>query len=181
MKGMVFREFFDMVEAKFSIEMVDDIIESASPNPETGYASVGTYPHEELLSMVDALGQKTSESRWNLLYIFGKELFKRFTVLHPDFVVNHSSAFSFLEAVDGFIHLEVKKVIPEADTPTVQCIRGVDDRKLSVEYKSHRPFAALALGLIEGCSEHFQNDMKISYELCGDGNETHAIFHLELV
>lgn len=31
MKGMVFTEFLEMVEAKFSADMVDDIIDDANP------------------------------------------------------------------------------------------------------------------------------------------------------
>jgi hypothetical protein len=62
MKGMVFTEFLEMVEAKFSADMVDDII-SDSDLPNGGaYTSVGTYDHSELVHCQTA--PKYLRPRW---------------------------------------------------------------------------------------------------------------------
>ena len=43
MKGIVFTEFLEMVEEKYGLEMVDDIIENANLQSHGAYTSVGTY------------------------------------------------------------------------------------------------------------------------------------------
>lgn len=45
MKGIVFTEFVDMVEAQFSADMVDDILDDAAPASGGAYTAVGTYDH----------------------------------------------------------------------------------------------------------------------------------------
>lgn len=62
MKGMIFTEFLEMVEEKFSMEMVDQIL-SESDLPSGGiYTSVGNYPHTEIVSSCDQPEQGKSDS-----------------------------------------------------------------------------------------------------------------------
>ena len=46
MKGIVFREFIDMVESQFSLETADAIIQASSLSTHGAYTTVGTYPHQ---------------------------------------------------------------------------------------------------------------------------------------
>ena len=55
MKGIVFKEFIDMVEATFGEEMLDTVIENSDLPSGGVYTSVGTYPHTELVAMVVTL------------------------------------------------------------------------------------------------------------------------------
>jgi len=55
MKGIIFREFIDMVEAQFSPQMVDDIIQASTLASGGAYTSVGTYPHDEMFQLVEQL------------------------------------------------------------------------------------------------------------------------------
>jgi len=55
MKGIIFREFIDMVEAQFSPQMVDDIIQASTLASGGAYTSVGTYPHDEMFQLVEHL------------------------------------------------------------------------------------------------------------------------------
>lgn len=75
MKGMVFTEFLEMVEAKFSADMVDDIIDDANPASGGAYTSVGTYSHEELVDMVVALSNRTQIPVPVLVRTFGEHVF----------------------------------------------------------------------------------------------------------
>ena len=55
MKGIVFTEFLDIVEAKIGPEQLEELI-AASSLPNAGaYTSVGTYDHAEILRMVEQL------------------------------------------------------------------------------------------------------------------------------
>jgi len=64
MKGVVFTEFLDMVEAKFSADMVDDIIDDAKLASGGAYTAVGTYPHSEMVALGVALALACHRFRW---------------------------------------------------------------------------------------------------------------------
>ena len=74
MKGVVFTEFLEMVEARFSADVVDDIIDAANLPSGGVYTAVGTYPHEEIVALVLALAQQTGLSVRDLLLVFGEHL-----------------------------------------------------------------------------------------------------------
>jgi len=52
------------------------------------------------------------------------------------------------------IHVEVRKLYPDAELPTFTCDTSTPGR-LTMLYRSSRPFADLAEGLIAGCIAHF--------------------------
>ena len=49
MKGIVFTEFLEMVEASYGLQTVDTIIENASLPSEGAYTAVGTYDFNEMV------------------------------------------------------------------------------------------------------------------------------------
>ncbi len=114
MKGIVFREFIDMVEQQFSFETADSIIAASSLSTGGAYTSVGTYPHSEMVSLVTNLSAQTGRPVPALLNHFGRHLFTRFTVIHPQYVRNYRSAFELLQQLDGNIHIEVRKLYQDA-------------------------------------------------------------------
>ena len=103
MKGVVFTEFLEMVEDKFSADMVDDIIDDADPESGGIYTAVGTYPHEEIVSLVVSLSKHTDIAVPDLVKIFGEHLFGRFAILYPDFFKENIDVFDFLEL--SLIHI----------------------------------------------------------------------------
>ena len=160
MKGMVFTEFLEMVEAKFSADMVDDII-SDSDLPNGGaYTSVGTYDHSELVQMVVALSNRTNIPAPTLVQVFGEHLFGRFHVLYPKFFVGTTSALDFLEGIETVIHTEVRKLYPDAQLPQFDCTRSADG--LQMLYSSPRHFGDLAEGLIKGAVAHFGGGIEVT-------------------
>ena len=54
MKGIVFTEFLELVEDKFGLEMVDNIITSSTLESEGVYTAVGTYSFSEMLTIITA-------------------------------------------------------------------------------------------------------------------------------
>ena len=77
MKGIVFREFIEMVENEFSYEIADAIIAASELSTAGAYTSVGTYPHTEMVSLVVNLSKQTGQPVPALLNHFGRHLFKR--------------------------------------------------------------------------------------------------------
>ena len=162
MKGVVFSEFLEMVEQRYSLAVVDDIVQRAELPSGGVYTSVGTYPATEMVSLLSELSRSTGAPVPDLLRVFGRHLFHRFTEIYPQ-LMHGSSTFSFLENVQTVIHTEVKKLYPDAELPTFECAREGDER-MTMLYRSPRRLSALAEGLMLGCAEHFGEAIDVSTE-----------------
>ena len=57
MKGMIFTEFLEMVENAYGWEVQENIIDAAALPNDGAYTAVGTYDHQELVSLVVALSK----------------------------------------------------------------------------------------------------------------------------
>ena len=163
MKGIVFTEFLEMVEQRFGLEMVDCIIDAAALDNDGAYTAVGTYPCRELLQLVGALAAATATPAPKLVRAFGHHLFGRFREAYPALFPGVDSAFSFLRAVERHIHVEVRKLYPDAELPSFD-YETPNDGTLVMLYRSQHPFADLAEGLISGCIEHFAAPIDVARE-----------------
>ena len=160
MKGIVFTEFFDMVEEVFGANMIDDVLDDCELESGGAYTSVGTYDHEELLQIISALSKHTSLPVRDLVKKYGYHLFFRFHEIMPGFFHKPKTAFEFLESVHDYIHVEVKKLYPDARFPHFHTERE-GKSKLVMTYTSGCPFSDLAEGLIHGCVAFYDESIDI--------------------
>ena len=175
LKGIVFAEFNEMVETQFSPELLDEVITQCNLKSNGAYTSVGTYDHNELIQMVVKLSEKTGVGVDDLVFAFGGHLAKRFAVLFPDFFTASTCVFDFMKSLDGHIHVEVKKLYPDADLPQFT-FDDSDPARLIMEYKSSRGLSTLAHGLMDGVIKHYNESVRIETQHI-DGNN-HVLFHL---
>ena len=154
MKGIVFTEFMNMVEDVFSIDILEDIIEESELPNNGAYTAVGTYNHEEIVRMTAQLSQAVDIPVATLLEVFGEHLFGRFSERYPAFFENMSEPFEFLKNIDNYIHVEVRKLYPDAQLPRFYHEQK-SDNELTMYYLSSRHFEDLAVGLISGCLKYF--------------------------
>ncbi|MDC0359052.1 heme NO-binding domain-containing protein [Oligoflexia bacterium] len=163
MKGIVFTEFLDMVEEKFSEKILEEIIEQSDLSTDGAYTSIGTYDHHELVQLVVALSQQSQIPVPTLVHTFGEHLFGRFATLFPRFFEGVESTFAFLEQIDQVVHVEVLKLYPEAELPKFEC-EITEPGKMQIVYSSPRSFEDLAEGLMAGCAKHYGEQMEIKRE-----------------
>lgn len=154
MKGIVFTEFMDMVEDVFSIDVLEDVIEKSELPNNGAYTAIGTYHHEEIVRMTTHLSQAVDIPVTTLLEVFGEHLFGRFSKRYPAFFESVSEPFEFLKNIDSYIHVEVRKLYPDAELPRFY-YEQKSDNELTMYYLSSRHFEDLAVGLISGCLKHF--------------------------
>lgn len=159
MKGVIFAELVRWVEQAFSPAIADAMIVQSKIASNGAFTSVGSYPHEEALAMIGTLSALTEKPVPELAYSYGHWLSGRFVELYPEMFQGYSDAVSFLRDVDAHHHREVKKLYPDARTPAV--IAVVDGEELTVSYSSHRPFADVAFGLIEGYISYFDDELSV--------------------
>lgn len=165
MLGIVFSEFIEMVEDGFSEDIADKLIDLAEAKFESKglYTSVGNYDHDEMLTLVGELANLTKLAVPDLVHAYGKHLFGRFNALYPVFFENIHDSLEFLEGIESHIHTEVRKLYPSAELPEFVCERP-SDTTLIMQYKSTRPLAMLAHGLIDGCIAHFEESVTVARE-----------------
>lgn len=167
MKGIIFTEFLGLVEEKFGYEVVDKIISGTGLENDGAFTAIGTYDHRDLLKMVGALSKESGIEVPALVKVFGKHLFQTFSTKHADKIDGMNSAFELIEKVENFIHVEVRKIYPDAQLPTFSHEYKGDDT-LIVHYRSERPFADVCEGLMEQCIESFGEEISIQREDVAD-------------
>jgi len=171
MKGIVFTEFLEMVEEKFGYDTVDAILMEGDLPSGGVYTAVGTYEHSEMVTLVTSLHHKTELPLPKLLYTFGQHLFKTFSKVYGHFFSDAADSFQFLESIENYIHVEVRKLYPDAELPTFETKR-VGDRTLEMVYHSDRRMADLAEGLIASSLKHFEDNASIKREMLDESGAT---------
>lgn len=175
MKGIVFTEFLTMVEGSFSLDMVDTIIEKSDLPSGGAYTSVGTYSHTEIAALVTNLSIESGIEIPILLKTFGTYLFHSLAKAYPDFVSKTTDPLDFLEQVETYIHVEVRKLYPDAELPTFVCSRPDSVDSLHMIYESNRHMEDVCEGLIIGSLEHFEADCSIERKSLPDDKELFII------
>ncbi len=163
MKGMVFTEFIDMVEQRYTPELMDAVIEAVAPPNGGAYTAVGQYDHRELVNMVIELSARTGAPVSDLVKTFGEYLFGRFHKGYPQLFSGMKDAFQMLSSIESIIHPEVRKLYPDARPPHFD-IGGDGVNTLEMTYRSDRHFGDLAEGLIRACIAHFGDRITIRRE-----------------
>jgi len=176
MKGIVFREFGELVTARFGEATWDALITESKVPSGGAYTAVGTYPHEEAVALLTALSRKTGVSPDDLLKAFGEHLFGVLSQRFPFAVAGHADIFTFLESLDGVVHVEVRKLYPDAELPSF--VTRWQGDVFVLEYRSQRPFASLADGLLRGAMSHWGGRYELARHPLGRDGAREAIFEL---
>lgn len=177
MKGIVFTEFLDLVEEKFGIEMVDDIISNATLASEGVYTSIGTYSFSEMLQLVSNLSSKSNISIDDLLLIYGEHFFSVIERSYPGLLATYNDPIEMLSSIENHIHVEVRKIYPDAELPTF-IVQEKNENSLIMIYKSNRAMHHFGLGLMNKTFQHFKSTAQIVLEkIKEDGTEVRFVIN----
>ncbi|WP_435312265.1 heme NO-binding domain-containing protein [Primorskyibacter sedentarius] len=154
MKGTIFVELIKMAEDAFGEDTVDDVLDKADLANGGAFTAVGNYPCSELVKIVVAFSEHSGISPEDLQRKFGHWIMDHFVENYPGFFKDKKDTFGLLEAVDGEIHVEVKKLYPDAELPKFTTERIAEDH-LEMVYTSPRPLVEFCHGMIEASLERF--------------------------
>ena len=175
MKGIVFTEFLEMVEEKFGYEMVDEIIAEGDLPSGGSYTSIGTYSHAEMVQLILGLSKRTQKDVPSLLKAFALYFFDTLEKNYPQFLQAADGAFDFLESIDSYIHVEVRKLYPDAELPTFET-QLLADNTLKMIYTSERAMSDFAEGLMERAIGYYGESAIINKKkLTEDGKKVQFI------
>lgn len=163
MKGIVFTEFLDLVEEKFGLEMVDTIL-NQSELPSNGiYTAVGTYSFAEMVSLLTNLSKETGLDIDTLLLVYGEHFFSVVQRSYPVFLQQYTDPIEMLSSIENHIHVEVRKIYPDAELPTFTVVTKTKDSLVMI-YNSSRAMHAFGRGLMNKTFEHFNTKATILVE-----------------
>lgn len=180
MKGVVFTEFLDFVGDRYGANAVDDIIDASDLPSGGAYTSVGTYSHAEMVQLCTALAEHTGEPAPELVRDFGAHLSCSFARDHHRFFERSSNFFDFLESIEGHIHVEVRKLYPDAELPSFTTELRTPTQ-LVMQYRSPRRMGDLAEGLIVGTARRFGVEARVQTSLIEGGDGQAVRFVVDLV
>jgi hypothetical protein len=163
MKGIIFTEFLEMVEQRFSPLTMEQMIAAAHLPSGGAYTTVGQYDHGEIWRLVCELSKVCDTPVPDLFRAYGEYLFSRLAANYGALLKGMTSSFDVLQTLDGMIHGEVRRLYPDAELPRFDVIER-SSSKMVVVYSSKRHFADLAEGLLHGCARHFKEDIMITRE-----------------
>jgi len=161
-KGLVFTTLYDFCEAHFGADMVDDVIDAAALPHQGAYTSVGTYPFEEMVSLISALVRLSGISMPEIMERFGEFCFSSWVKRFPA-LFNDRDIFDVLGDIDKFHEEEVRRLYPDAVLPSFKVMSRTPN-ELILEYCSCKPVADLAVGVIRGAGNHLGSPVDVSYE-----------------
>ncbi|GGW78729.1 heme NO-binding domain-containing protein [Alteromonas halophila] len=154
MLGIVFTSLVEMLEEKASPEFADEVINEAQLENDGAFTAVGYYPFSEMKKLLDVLMEKTGKSADELLHEFGVYLFGRLSQSHGQVLAGKESLLDMLQYLDGDIHVQVRKLYPDADLPRFT-VKSRTDKAMRMRYYSERDLYALAEGLLDGAAAFY--------------------------
>ena len=161
MKGIIYSELVGFLDVKGGPSFTEQVLDQAELPHGGAFSRVSRYPWEQAVQVVTSASRISGLDANDLCEEFGWFLFDRFTVLYTEIVERYPTAEGMLGHVESHIHEEVKVLYPDSVPPQVSSWK--EDDGFVVEYKSHRPFAHIAYGLVQGCMKHFGDTRTVEW------------------
>ena len=177
MKGVVFCLFEEFITESFGEEVFEEILDAADLKTQEPFVGPGGYPDEDLLELVAKAVERLDIPQSAALRAFGRHALPKLVSSHPEFADRSLSAKDFLLSVDSVIHVEVRKLFPDAETPEFS-YEDPSPSELVMRYRSRRQLCPLVEGFVDGVSDTFQTKIEIEHPECTHEGAEVCAFHL---
>lgn len=176
MKGAIFTALADMVEQEFGLDTWEFMLQDSKSDGI--YISTETYADQEFVDLTQSLHKKTDIPMDDINRAFGEYAFPILAANAPELASKNMSLKEFLLTVDRVIHVEVRKLHPDASLPQFEYGDEADD-ELTMHYSSSRKLCMFSEGLIAGAANHYNTDYTLNHSQCmHDGHDSCAL-HLK--
>lgn len=181
MKGLVFVELLEMAESLLGEQVVDEVLDECALSTGGAYNAVGNYPCSELMTLVQAFGRRSGVPTGQLQRDFGSWMHQHFETHYPHFFADKHDPLTMLEAIENEVHVEVRKLYPEAELPRFDSVRLDDGQALRLTYHSPRALGDFCHGLVDACIAHFGQPTEVTRRDLSVPGETVVEFTVRLV
>jgi hypothetical protein len=176
MNGIVFNIFEKFIAENFGDETWDLILDE-SGEEEDVFVGPKTYPDSTFLNLVQTAVKLKELKLEDTIRMFGKFSYYRLKAKLPDVIINYSSPEEILFALDGIIHVEVRKLLEDANPPAFKVKR--EGKDIIMEYQSDRKLCFFVEGLLEGLAYSFQKKVKYKQTECTHKGHDRCIFNIQ--
>lgn len=177
MKGIILSEFVEFIEHELGEDTAQRIIDDSMVQSDGAYSRVGLYDYQELLQLLTQAVTETKIEATVLLDRFSHHLFSVFKRDYSVFFEGVESAAEMLKQIDEHIHVEVKKLYPDAELPSFSYTQ--DGTILTLSYQSPRPLALVAQALVGACLKYFgDNEELLKSNIADDQKSAHFIIQM---
>jgi predicted hydrocarbon binding protein len=180
MKGIVFVKFNEFIEELWGDEFWDTLLNEANLPSEGIYTTVKTYDDQELFTLIELVVQKKNISSKDAQFAFGKWVFKELYNIAPPGAHDFKDVFEFLHAVQNFIHVEVKKLNPDALLPEFEFLSETTET-LTFHYQSPRKLCFFCEGIIHGLAEHTGQAITVTQSECEHEGHERCVLEVKKV
>lgn len=177
MKGVVFNILEEMVLEKGGMELWNELL-TQTAGAKGVYTSAVSYPDAELFALVGSVATYLDLPVQEVIRGFGEYMFGKLSRRYPLFLDRCPDLFSFLESIDGVIHVEVNKLYEKPGLPSIQCERVGDG--LVMNYRSERKLCMLAEGLTFGAAKYYGTPVHIHHSQCMHDGADHCVLEVQL-
>jgi predicted hydrocarbon binding protein len=175
MKGIIFNLLQEVVISNHGEDAWDQLL--AASALDGSYTSLGSYPDEQIQSLVDSAAAMLGLTPFEVLRWFGQQAIPLLFHRYPRFFTSQASTRLFVLSVNSMIHPEVRKIYPGADVPTFE-FRDLPKGGLEMGYLSPRRLCALAQGFIEGAAAHYGETATVEHLECMHRGDSKCVCHI---
>lgn len=179
MKGVVFNLLEAFVVENWGEEAYESILDLCPLETKEPFVGPGTYPDSDLLCIATAAARRVGVPLPDALRAFGTFAFPHLADRFPSYAEEKESATAFLLGVHEVIHVEVRKLMPEAVTPSFEY--RSDGGGLVVRYRSERKLCHFMEGLLVGLGERYGTPVQQEQRCCMHDGAPHCDFVLRFV
>ncbi len=166
MKGMVFNALEEMISQRFGEDYLEGVYQRAGFEEDTlPFVGPATYPDQLLLDFVGAFSLVSGEPADDILRGFGEFCFPILAEIFCKTSAMPETAMEMLRATEHEIHVEVRKLDPEAMPPLIQLEEQIGDKSL-LRYQSARRLCPYFEGLLQGLADRYACSVELEKLSC---------------
>ncbi len=164
MRGVILTNLCDMIEERYGLKFLNDVLASSVLASEGVYTVGGNYDADELFAIMETMEKLLGIPQEFILRSYGEFLALGLAKSFPAFFeADHLKA--FLKTIDHHIHIEVEKLYPGSELPKFSYVDH-GGNELVMHYSSKRKLCHLAEGLIEGSAGYFNEECSLVHSTC---------------
>ncbi|MFQ5464333.1 MAG: heme NO-binding domain-containing protein [Thermodesulfobacteriota bacterium] len=165
MKGIIFNLLERFIVENLGEEKYEEILSHCTLKTKEPFVGPGSYPDEDLMAIVARAVETMGITLPEALRAFGRFCLPKFAERFPEFMTPYDHPKEFLMTVDSVIHVEVEKLYPDAQTPSLVYEDPAPDR-LVIRYESRRKLCHLFEGLIDGVADYYGSPIEYGQRTC---------------
>ena len=159
MKGTVVSTWINTMERLHSKEIVNQAKKESDWNEEIVITPLMNIEDKKAFDLIEKVAEKTNQNTGELWFKIGQENIYSFSEWFPSYFKGRQLK-NFLMLMDT-VHKQLTDMIPGANPPRI-IPEEINQNTIQLTYKSTRGMYDYFLGLLNGSSEFFDEDMKIN-------------------